>query len=170
MKLFHTSDWHLGRMLYGRSLLEDQKWFLNQVFLPAVEREHPACVIIAGDIYDRQIAPTEAIRLFDATLSQLVRLGTKVCVISGNHDGADRITLLKTALRQSGIYFATELADAFTPVVLEEEGKKLQLFLLPYFDTAQARDFLKVYLFSEKLIQKIPCVGKAPAPKHFWKN
>lgn len=143
MKLFHTSDWHLGRMLYGRSLLEDQKWFLNQVFLPAVEREHPACVIIAGDIYDRQIAPTEAIRLFDATLSQLVRLGTKVCVISGNHDGADRITLLKTALRQSGIYFATELADAFTPVVLEEEGKKLQLFLLPYFDTAQARDFLK---------------------------
>lgn len=48
MKLFHTSDWHLGRMLYGRSLLEDQKWFLNQVFLPAVEREHPACVIIAG--------------------------------------------------------------------------------------------------------------------------
>lgn len=143
MKLFHTSDWHLGRMLYGRSLLEDQKWFLNQVFLPAVEREHPACVIIAGDIYDRQIAPTEAIRLFDATLSQLVRLGTKVCVISGNHDGADRITLLKTALRRSGIYFATELADAFTPVVLEEEGKKLQLFLLPYFDTAQARDFLK---------------------------
>lgn len=143
MKLFHTSDWHLGRMLYGRSLLEDQKWFLNQVFLPAMEREHPACVIIAGDIYDRQIAPTEAIRLFDATLSQLVRLGTKVCVISGNHDGADRITLLKTALRQNGIYFATELADAFTPVVLEEEGKKLQLFLLPYFDTAQARDFLK---------------------------
>ena len=50
MKLFHTSDWHLGRMLYGRSLLEDQRWFLNQVFLPAVERERPACVLIAGDI------------------------------------------------------------------------------------------------------------------------
>ena len=33
MKLFHTSDWHLGRMLYGRSLLEDQRWFLRQVFL-----------------------------------------------------------------------------------------------------------------------------------------
>ena len=44
MKLFHTSDWHLGRMLYGRSLLEDQRWFLRQVFLPAVERERPCCV------------------------------------------------------------------------------------------------------------------------------
>ncbi len=41
MKLFHTSDWHLGRMLYGRSLLQDQQWFLEQVFLPAVERERP---------------------------------------------------------------------------------------------------------------------------------
>lgn len=63
MKLFHTSDWHLGRMLYGRSLLEDQRWFLRQVFLPAVEQERPCCVLIAGDVYDRQIAPVEAIAL-----------------------------------------------------------------------------------------------------------
>ena len=44
----------------------------------------PRCVLIAGDIYDRQIAPTEAIRLFDSALSRLMSLGTKVCVISGN--------------------------------------------------------------------------------------
>ncbi len=142
MKLFHTSDWHLGRMLYGRSLLEDQKWFLDQVFLPAVERERPSCVILAGDIYDRQIAPVEAIRLFDHALSRLMELGSKVCVIAGNHDGADRMALLKSTLRNSGVYFATELNDAFSPVVLEEQGETLQLFLLPYFDTAQVRDFL----------------------------
>ena len=142
MKLFHTSDWHLGRMLYGRSLLEDQQWFLEQVFLPAVEREKPACVLLAGDVYDRQIAPVEALKLFDSTLSRLVALGTKVCIISGNHDGAQRMALLKGALRQSGVYFATELADAFAPVMLEQGEEKLQLFLLPYFDAAQAREFL----------------------------
>lgn len=142
MKLFHTSDWHLGRMLYGRSLLEDQRWFLEQVFLPQVERERPACVILAGDVYDRQIASTEAIRLFDQVLSSLVNLGVKVCVIAGNHDGADRMALLKTALRRSGVYFATELSDALEPVELEENGQTLQLFLLPYFDTSQAREFL----------------------------
>ena len=142
MKLFHTSDWHLGRMLYGRSLLEDQRWFLRQVFLPAVERERPCCVLIAGDVYDRQIAPVEAIALFDETLSQLLKLGTKVCVIAGNHDGAGRMALLKTALARGGVYFATELADAFSPVTIEEDGISLQLFPLPYFDAAQAREFL----------------------------
>lgn len=142
MKLFHTSDWHLGRMLYGRSLLEDQRWFLRQVFLPAVERECPRCVIIAGDVYDRQIAPVEAIALFDETLSRLMELGAQVCVIAGNHDGAGRMALLKSALRHSGVFFATALEDAFSPVVIEEQGQKVQLFLLPYFDTAQAREFL----------------------------
>ncbi len=141
MKLLHTSDWHLGRMLYGRSLLPDQQWFLEQVLLPAIEREKPACLLLCGDIYDRQIASVEAIRLFDSFLSQLTALGCKLCAISGNHDGADRIALLKSALRASGIYFSTSLEDAFSPVLLEEDGEKVQLFLVPYFDSAQARDF-----------------------------
>ena len=57
MKFIHTSDWHLGKMIYGRSLLEDQEYFIKQVFLPAVDREQPDFVILAGDIYDRQIDP-----------------------------------------------------------------------------------------------------------------
>lgn len=142
MKLFHTSDWHLGRMLCGRSLLEDQRWFLEQVLLPAVERERPACILLSGDIYDRQIASVEAIRLFDAFLSRLVGLGCKICAISGNHDGADRIALLKSALRSGGVYFATSLEDAFSPILLEENGEKVQLFPVPYFDSVQAREFL----------------------------
>lgn len=142
MKLFHTSDWHLGRMLYGRSLLSDQQWFLEQVFLPAVQRERPACILLSGDIYDRQIAPAEAIRLFDSFLSQLTELSCKIVLISGNHDGADRLALLKKALRASGVYFATSLEDAFSPVLLKEDGQKVQIFPLPWFDASAARDFL----------------------------
>lgn len=142
MKLFHTSDWHLGRMLYGRSLLDDQRHFLRQVFLPAVEREKPACVLLSGDVYDRQIASPEAIQLFDETLARLLELGVQVCAIAGNHDGARRMVLLKSLLRESGVYFATELGDAFSPVVLTEGTQKVQLFPLPYFDAAAAREFL----------------------------
>lgn len=142
MRIFHTSDWHLGRMLYGRSLLEEQRYFLEEVFLPAAEEEKPACVVLAGDVYDRQIAPPEAIALFDLTLGRLVELGIKVLIISGNHDGAQRMALLKGALRKSGVYFATALEDMLSPVLVEENGERIQFFLLPFFDCAVARDFL----------------------------
>ena len=142
MLMFHTSDWHLGRMLYGRSLLEDQRYFLDQCFLPAVRRLRPACVLLSGDIYDRQVAPAQAIRLFDGVLDQLVSLGCKVFAISGNHDGGDRIAIMKSALRRSGVYLATTLEEALEPVIVEEGGESAQIFLLPYFDCAQARDFL----------------------------
>lgn len=142
MKLLHTSDWHLGRMLYGRSLLEDQAWFLEHAFFPVVEQEKPACVLLCGDIYDRQIAPVEAIRLFDGVLSRLIAMDVKVCAISGNHDGADRMAILKDALKRSGVYFCTSLEDA-APILLSSGSEQVQLFPLPYFDAAQARDFLE---------------------------
>ena len=63
MKILHTSDWHLGKMIYGRSLLQDQAHFIKEIFLPTVQKEQPDCVILAGDIFDRQIAPVEAIRM-----------------------------------------------------------------------------------------------------------
>ena len=46
MRILHTSDWHLGKMLFGRSLLEDQTYFVDRVFLPLVEREHPDLILL----------------------------------------------------------------------------------------------------------------------------
>lgn len=142
MLIYHTSDWHLGRMLYGRSLLPDQEHFLNQVFLPAAERERPAAVIIAGDVYDRQVASLEAIRLFDSALDRLVSLGCKVLAVSGNHDGAGRMAIMKSALRRSGVYISTTLEEALEPVVLSDGDETVQVFLMPYWDPAMVRDFL----------------------------
>ena len=99
----HTSDWHLGKMIYGRSLLQDQAHFLKEIFLPTVQKEQPDCVILAGDIFDRQIAPVEAIRMFDKVLTEMSRLQIPFAVISGNHDGADRIAVGASMLRSSGI-------------------------------------------------------------------
>lgn len=143
MKLFHTSDWHLGRMLYGRSLVEDQEYFLNSVFLPAVDAEQPDGILLAGDLYDRQVPSTEAIRLFDRALSQLARRNVPIVMISGNHDGGERIAILKDLLRKSGVFLATSLEDGFSPVCLEQGAERVQIFPLPYFDPAQAREFLR---------------------------
>ena len=54
MKIFHTADWHLGKLVQGVYMTEDQKYILNQ-FIEAIDTEKPDVVIIAGDLYDRAI-------------------------------------------------------------------------------------------------------------------
>lgn len=156
MKILHTSDWHLGKMIYGRSLLEDQEHFIKEVFLPTVQRENPDCVILAGDIFDRQIAPVEAIRLFDEVLTEMSRQHIPFAVISGNHDGADRIAVGASMLRSSGIYIATKLEDVFSPVVLTKENETLHLYLLPYIEPAAVRQY-----FHDDSIQGFPMAYQA---------
>lgn len=156
MKILHTSDWHLGKMIYGRSLLQDQAHFLKEVFLPTVQKEQPDCVILAGDIFDRQIAPVEAIRMFDKVLTEMSRLQIPFAVISGNHDGADRIAVGASMLRSSGIYIATKLEDVFSPVVLTKGSETLHLYLLPYIEPADVRQY-----FQDESIQGFPMAYQA---------
>ena len=52
MKILHTSDWHIGRTLNEKSLLEDQEALLTQL-LSWLDRERPDILLVAGDIYDR---------------------------------------------------------------------------------------------------------------------
>ena len=141
MRILHTSDWHLGKMLFGRSLLEDQTYFVDRVFLPLVEREHPDLILLAGDVFDRPIAPVEAIQLFDHFIEETHRLGVPLAVISGNHDGADRMALGAPLLRENGVTIATKLEDAFRPILLSEG---VHCYLLPYFEPAQVRQVLGV--------------------------
>ena len=56
MRIFHTSDWHLGRMFAGEELREDQERFCDWLVEAAIG-EQVDLVIVAGDIYDRAVAP-----------------------------------------------------------------------------------------------------------------
>ncbi len=142
MKVIHTSDWHLGKMIYGRSLLPDQEHFIFQTFLPAVCSEHPELVLIAGDIFDRQIAPVEAIRLFDRFLSEMSALRIPLAMISGNHDGAERIAIGTGLLRQSGIYIGNTIDDLFRPAAISAGSETAHVYLLPYCEPAAVRQYL----------------------------
>lgn len=141
MKIIHTSDWHLGRLIYGCSLIGDQEYFIKEIFLPYVINEQPQLVVIAGDIFDRQIAPVEAIRLFNCALGVLYERGIKIAVIAGNHDGGDRLAAYSGLLRGSGLYISARPFDT-PPLYLEDKYGGVDVHFLPYFDTATARDIL----------------------------
>ena len=70
MRLLHTADWHLGKQLYGQSLLEDQSQVLEQLIDLACEQQ-PDAILLAGDVFDRAIAPVSAVELYDEVLCSL---------------------------------------------------------------------------------------------------
>ena len=102
MRILHTADWHLGRVFHGLSLLEDQAVLLKQV--RQIAREEKADVLVmAGDVYDRGLPPTDAVELLDETLSAFaLDLQIPVLLIAGNHDNAKRLEYGK-ALSPGGI-------------------------------------------------------------------
>ena len=69
MKFIHTADWHLGKIVQGVYMTEDQRYVLEQL-LETIEQERPDAVIIAGDIYDRAVPPAEAVELLDEWLEE----------------------------------------------------------------------------------------------------
>ena len=142
MKLVHTADWHLGKYLYGRSLLPDQEYFVREQFLPFLREERPDLVILAGDVFDRAIAPSGALRLFDSFLSGVSALGIPLAVIAGNHDGPDRMAIGGALLRKSGIYLAARPEEVLCPVELSCGDRPVRLFLLPYGVPAVIRALL----------------------------
>ena len=104
MRLIHTSDWHLGRTLHGAALIEDQAYLLKQL-VDLARQEKPDAVLIAGDVYDRAVPPTEAIDLLDEVLSRLVlSLKLQVVLIAGNHDSAPRLSFGSRLLAAGGLH------------------------------------------------------------------
>ena len=90
MRFAHLSDLHLGKRVCEFSMLEDQKYILEQIL--ALLDAHPVDgVLLAGDLYDKPVPPAEAVRLLDWFLTQLAARGLPVFAISGNHDSADRV-------------------------------------------------------------------------------
>lgn len=145
MKIIHTSDWHLGRIIYGKSLLADQAYFIEHTFYELLEREQPDAIILAGDLFDRVIAPVEALRLYDRFVNHVCgRLHIPLIAVSGNHDGADRLGLGSGLLGAAGYHVTTALDTDAPPVILQKPGERaVHIYALPYFDPAMARDYLR---------------------------
>jgi DNA repair protein SbcD/Mre11 len=131
MRLIHTSDWHLGRTLHGESLLEHQGAFLRWLLDQAVTRQVDA-VLVAGDVYDRAIPPTDAVRLLDETLVAFSRARIPVVLISGNHDSWVRLGFASRLSEAAGIHLRTRVEDITRPVVLRDAHGEVGIYGVPY--------------------------------------
>ena len=139
MKILHTSDWHLGRSFGPASLLQAQQAFLD--WLIAQCREHQVgLVVMAGDVFDRAVAPTEAVVMFRNALERMLDTGAIVAVITGNHDGADRVASYDTLLDLSGAYVRGGYTNPGDVLHLHFPDGPLDVVMLPFLDPQAAPD------------------------------
>ena len=142
MKIIHTSDWHIGKIVNEFSMLEDQKYILNEL-LKLIDKEKPDVLIIAGDIYDRSIPPVDGVELLNDVLSELVtKKGIKVLAISGNHDSGERVGFVNTILEKQGLYIIGRDEELYRKIELDDDYGKINFYLVPYKDPSVIRKLL----------------------------
>ncbi|MCZ2257920.1 exonuclease SbcCD subunit D [Sporosarcina sp. G11-34] len=134
MKFFHTADWHLGKLVQGVYMTENQRFVLEQ-FIEAIKIEKPDVVIIAGDLYDRAVPPTEAVALLDETLEKIImELKTPILAIGGNHDSPGRLHFGSGLMKGKGYHVVGQLQKDTKPIVLSDAYGEVHFHLVPFAD------------------------------------
>lgn len=140
MKFAHISDLHLGKRVHQFSMMEEQKYILEQIVKIAKEEQTDG-VFIAGDVYDKIYPSAEAVALFDSFLVNLVKENIKVFVISGNHDSPERIAFLGQLTKKAGVYLSPVYAGEVEKIELTDEFGKVHIYLLPFIKPVHVRHF-----------------------------
>ena len=148
MGLVHTSDWHVGRTLYGGDLAAAHRQFFS-FLTQLVREEHVQAVMVSGDIFDRAIPSLESLEIVSGALAELTEL-TAVILTPGNHDSAERLGFLAPYVR-GNLYLRTALADITRPVEINAAAETLRVWGIPYLNPDMVRTSLyDGYLPAEK--------------------
>jgi exonuclease SbcD len=140
--MLHTADWHLGRTLEGRSRLEEQAQFLDEL-VDIVEKEKVDVVLMAGDAFDTVNPPAAAEQLFYESLSRLSDKGKRpVAVISGNHDSPDRLAAAMPLAKEQNITLLGLPSTNIHSIHVPTTGEVLEVAALPYPSESRLKELL----------------------------
>ncbi|NMM62706.1 exonuclease SbcCD subunit D [Clostridium sp. P21] len=143
MKIIHTGDWHIGKMVHQIQMIEDQEYILKE-FIKLIEEEKPDVVVIAGDLYDRSVPPVVAVELLDRVFTKiLVDLNTPIIAIAGNHDSGDRVGFASQILKNKGLYICGKLRKNINPIVIKDQYGEVNFYPIPYADPAEVRHVME---------------------------
>jgi len=111
MKFLHTSDWHLGRSLYGRKRYAEFAAFLDWL-IQTIEDEKVDALLVAGDVFDTSTPSNRAQELYYRFLCRVAASCCRhVVVVAGNHDSPSFLNAPKELLRALNVYVVGSMTD-----------------------------------------------------------
>lgn len=154
MRILHTADWHFGRALEGRSRMEEQIAFMDEL-VRIVEDQAIDLVLIAGDIYDSVNPPAAAEQLFYEGIARLADGGKRqVAIISGNHDHPDRLAASGPLAATQGITLIGLPIQDIQSIGIARTGELARLIALPYPSESRLKELLSEVAEEEVLRSK----------------
>jgi len=87
MRILHTSDWHLGRILYSKKDRQEEHLAFLSWILYTIQKNAIDLLLVAGDIFDSASPNSSSQKLYYDFLLKVLNSGCKnVIIIGGNHD------------------------------------------------------------------------------------
>lgn len=166
MKFLHTADLHIGKCICEHSMLDEQRHILASI-LEAVRGEKPDALLVAGDVYDKSVPSAEAVAVLDDFLVRLSEIGTKVFVLSGNHDSAERIAFGGRLMEDRGVHMSPVYSGEFAPVTLQDEFGEVDVWMLPFVRPATVRACLGSDEERDQVMDYTSAMRMAIAQMHF---
>jgi len=136
MKILHTSDWHIGRALYGRRRYKEFEQFLDWL-IGCIETEGVEVLLVAGDVFDNGTPSNLALELYYRFLCRCAAAGCRhVVVTAGNHDSPSLLNAPREVLRFLNVHVVGSMAEVAEDelVVLDDADGRPALIVcaVPY--------------------------------------
>jgi exonuclease SbcD len=133
VRLLHTSDWHVGKAIRGRSRADEHRAVLAEIAAVA-DREQADLVLVAGDLFDTATPTGESEQIVYRALLDLAAGRRPVVVVAGNHDSAARLAAVAPLSAASGIRVASAIHPPGDGGVIEVDagGETARVALLPF--------------------------------------
>jgi len=108
LKILHTSDWHIGKKLYGKERLDEQRAALFEI-AEIAEQNEVDVVLVAGDIFDVYTPSNESEEVFYDAVLKIANEKRLVLIIAGNHDDPIRLSAACNLANKHGIIIVKNL-------------------------------------------------------------
>jgi len=140
MKLLHLADLHIGKRVNEFSMLEDQKYILEEI-LRIVDGAKPSGILMSGDIYDKSVPAGEAVEVLDEFLTELVARKVLMFIVSGNHDSAERLNFGSRILCKNGVHIAGTFDGVLKQISIKDEFGPVNIYLMPFIKPAMVNPY-----------------------------
>ena len=136
MRVLHTSDWHIGRTLYGRKRYEEFEAFLTWL-AETIQQNAIDALLVAGDVFDTSAPSNRAQELYYRFLCRVAASSCRhVVVVAGNHDSPSFLNAPKELLKALDVHVVGSSTASPEDEVLvlcnEQDAPELIVCAVPY--------------------------------------